>query len=101
MLMPQVGVKRRSQFYYTHTSIFRKEFLNIKRLCELEMVASPAVNASRSGPGYLVSWPSRGDAVAYAVFKARYPSPSFYELDEKCCPLLPSRVAPPKYLVPN
>ena len=58
------------------------------------MVASPAVNASRSGPGYLVSWPSRGDAVAYAVFKARYPSPSFYELDEKCCPLLPSLTLP-------
>lgn len=46
------------------------------------------VTAVRSGPGLLVSWPDTPDALHFHVFAARYPSPSFYELTQSCCPLL-------------
>ena len=48
------------------------------------------VNASNSGPGMLVSWPAVEGAVGFRVYRARLPSPSFYELDGDCCPLLPT-----------
>ena len=50
--------------------------------------------AIRSGPGILLSWPTTPDATSFHISAARFPSPSFYELEQGCCPLLPTFIRP-------
>ena len=52
------------------------------------------MEATRSGPGVLLRWPTVTDALYYRVYAARAPSPSFYELSTPCCPVLPSQEYP-------
>lgn len=52
------------------------------------------VNSSNNGPGLLVSWPPVEGAIGYRVYRARLPSPTFYELEADCCPLLPTQRRP-------
>lgn len=54
----------------------------------------------QSGPGLLVSWRLNSslnqseDILQYVVLRARWPSPSFYELQSACCPMTPSQSRP-------
>ena len=52
------------------------------------------VIGSPSGPGVLLQWPVHAGAGSYHVFAARQPSPTFYELQSDCCPLLPTQRRP-------
>ena len=53
-----------------------------------------SISAIRSGPGVLVSWAATPDATSFHVAAARYPSPTYYELTQQCCPLLPTFYRP-------